>query len=255
MVVDAALVVRADRDSPENGNKEGPMAYGNLWMGYVLNSLRWRGGVRKDLRGDDAVGEKFKDAVESLDPSCLIGCGHGSPDTWTGQYIEDRYSTLLTPYNAGLMEGRVVYLLSCLTGQKLGPEIVSHGALAYGGYTEEFVWTVESPESPATDKLAAPFGNASTTFPKLLVGGKTVSEAREKALAVFEAEMEKWEKSEDPYAREVVKWLNFDMQAFTVLGDEEATGLDPKLAQGIVITAVIGVSAVIGIILYRRRRK
>lgn len=252
---DAALVVRANRDSPENGGAAGPMAYGDLWTGWVLNSLRWRGGARRDLRGNDAVGVKFESAVRTEDPSLLVGCGHGNPDTWVGQYVEKErgYSTLMTTHNAGLMGGRVVYLLSCLTGRELGPAMVRLGAIAYTGYSDEFIWTVESPESPATDRLAAPFGNASTVFPKALVEGKTVREAKEKALRVFEAEMERWEKSEDPYAREVVKWLLWDRDAFTVLGDEGARGLEPRIALGLLLGAIaIGVVA---FMLIRRRGK
>lgn len=252
---DAALVVRANRDSPENGGTAGPMAYGDLWIGWVLNSLRWRGGARMDLRGNDAVGDKFENAVRTEDPSLLVGCGHGSPDTWTGQYVEEArgYSTLMTTYNAGLMKDRVVYLLSCLTGQQLGPGMVRLGATAYAGYRDEFIWAVESPESPAADRLAAPFGNASTMFPKALVEGKTVREAKAKALGVFEAEMERWEKSEDPYAREVVKWLLWDRDAFTVIGNEGAKGLESRIAIGLVLSA-IAIGAVAFILIRRRRR-
>lgn len=252
---DAALVVRPNRDSPENGAAAGPMAYGQLWMGYVLSSLRWTGAPRKELRGNDAVGDKFDGAVRTENPSLVAGAGHGSADTWVGQYVPEEYgySTLLTTYNADLMKDRVVYLLSCLTAKELGPEIVRRGARAYAGYREEFVWTVESPESPATDRLAAPFGAASTAFPKVLIGGRTVREARERTLEAYEAEMEEWERSEDPYAREVVKWLNWDMQALAVEGDEEARGLKPRLALGLVLSAAaVGVGA---LVLLRKKGK
>ncbi len=252
---DAALVVRANRDSPVNGDMAGPMAYGHLWMGWILNSLRWRGGARLDLRGNDAVGVKFESAVRTEDSSLLVGCGHGNPEIWVGQYVEAerRYSTLMTTYNAELMRGRVVYLLSCNTARKLGPEIIRKGGIAYAGYNDEFVWTVESPESPAADRLAAPFGSASTTFPRALVGGKTVREAKEQTLKAFDGEIERWEKNEDPYAREVVKWLLWDREAFTVLGNEEARGLEPRIALGLLLSA-IAVGAV-AFILIRRRRK
>lgn len=255
MVSDAALVVRPNRDSPLNGGMEGPMAYGELWMGMVLSSLTWRGGTRRQLHGDYAISSQFTGATQSLDPSLVVGVGHGNSDTYTGQYIAGGYSVLLTLYNAGMMAGRVVYLLSCSTAQNLGPEMISKGAVAYAGYNLDFVWTVESPWSPATDRLAAPFGKASTMFPKVLVGGRIVRDAKAKAIEVFNQEIERWEGSTDPYAREVVKWLLWDRDAFTVLGNEEARGLDPKLAIGLVASAA-GVGALAyGIYRYRRRRK
>lgn len=254
MVRDATVVVRPNRDSPENGDLAGPMAYGELWMGLVLKSLTWRGGTRQQLHGNNAVDSKFEGVTRSFDPSLVVGCGHGNSDIFTGQYIAGGYSVLLTTDNAGLMAGRVVYLLSCLTAQSLGPEMVNKGTVAYAGYNQPFVWTVVDPSYPAMDRLAAPFGRASTAFPKVIVGGATVREAREKAIEVFNQEIERWERSADPYAREVVKWLLWDRDAFTVLGDEEARGLKPKLAIGLVLSAV-GVGALAyGIHRYRRKR-
>ncbi len=257
MVNDAALVVRPNRDSPANGGTAGPMVYAEVWMGMVLSSLRWRGGTRQELHGDDAIGSQFTGATQSLNPSLVVGCGHGGPDTYTGQYIEGSgYSVLLTTANAGLMAGRVVYLLSCSTAQNLGPGMISQGAVAYAGYNQDFVWTVIDPSSPATDRLAAPFGKAGTMFPKVLVGGKIVRDARAKAIETFNQEIARWEGSTDPYAREVVKWLIWDRDAFTVLGNQEATGLDPKLAIGLVASAAVGVGALAyGIYRLRRRRR
>lgn len=45
---------------------------------------------------------------------------------------------------------------------------------------------------------AGPTNNASTTFPRELIGGKTVREAKEKTLKVFDEEIARLEKSSDP---------------------------------------------------------
>lgn len=256
MVRNAAIVTNPNRDSPENGGTQGPYAYGVVWMGSVINSLFWRGGFRQVLQGDAAVGRKFEDATVSLDPSLIVGFGHGSEEIWTGQYVEaeGRYSVLLTPINADLMVGRVVYLLSCYTAQELGPEMIQRGAVAYGGYNQAFTWVGADPSSPATDRLAAPFGRASTAYPKEIIAGKTVKVAKDKAIEVFNQEMERWEQSDDPYAREVVKWLLWDRDAFTVLGNEEAVGFIPSTRTVIIAAAAIGAAA-IGYWIYRRRRK
>ena len=259
MATDAALVTRPTRDSPQNGGTAGPYAYGQIWMRSVLNSLLWRGGTRKQLYGDDAVRSKFEEAVQSLDPSLFVGMGHGSENAFSGQYVEGmfggEYSVLLTIENADLMAGRVVCLCSCLTAKQLGPALIEKGAVAYAGYNQPFAWVVSTPETPWFDRHAEPFGRAVTKFPKTLVYGKTVGAAKEEALKVFEQEMERWEKSDDPYAREVVKWLNFDMQAFTVLGSEETKGLEPKVAAGLVATAAGVGAGAIGYVIYRWRKK
>jgi len=252
MVTDAALVVRPNMDSPDNGGTAGPYSYGEVWMGSILSSLAWRGGLRKQLYGDDAVASKFASTVQSLDPSFVVGMGHGNEEVYAGQYINGAYSILMNLDNADLMAGRVVYLLSCLTAQQLGPAMIEKGAVAYAGYNQDFVWTV-SGGPPATDPLAAPFATSSTTYPKVLVKGKIVGEAKVRTIEVFNQQIAAWEKSADPYAREVVKWLLWDRDAFTVLGDEEARGLEPKLAIGLVISAVV--AGAIGYAVYRWRRR
>jgi hypothetical protein len=253
MVTNAALIVRPNMDSPENGGAAGPYSYGEVWMQSVLNSLAFRG-VRKQLYGDDAVASKFISAIESLNPSLVVGMGHGNAEAYAGQYTEGGYSILLTTANADLMAGRVVYLLSCLTAQELGPMMEARGATAYAGYNQEFVWTVSTPESPATDPLAAPFARASTMYPKVLIAGKTVEEAREEAIKTFNQEIEAWEQSTDTYAREVVKWLLWDRDAFTVLGDEAAVGFIPSTRTVLIAAGVIGVAA-IGYWIYKRRKR
>jgi len=255
MVQNAALVTNPNRDSPENGGTQGPYAYGVVWMRSIINALAFRG-ARQVLEGDVAVGSKFEDAARSMDPSIVVGFGHGASDMWVGQYIEaEGYSILLTPANADLMVGRVIYLLSCYTAQELGPEIVRSGAIAYAGYNQAFTWVGSDTSSPATDLQAAPFGRAATAYPRELVRGKTVKEAKDKAIEVFNQEIERWEQSDDIYAREVVKWLLWDRDAFTVLGDETAVGFIPRTPTVLIVAgAIAAAAAAYGIYRWRKRR-
>jgi len=256
MVENAAIITIPNRDSPENGGMAGPYAYGVAWMRSVLNSFILRRGLKQVLQGDADIGSNFENVTKSLNPSLVVGFGHGASDTWAGQYIktEDGYSILLTPANADLMVGRVVYLLSCFTAQELGPDMINSGATAYAGYNQEFTWVGSNTSFPAIDPQAAPFGRAATAYPKELIGGKTVGSAKEKAINVFNEEIARWEKSTDPYAREVVKWLLWDRDAFTVLGDETAVGFEPKLAVGLIAAGVIA-AGVVAYLLYRGRKK
>jgi len=255
MVKNVALVTIPNRDSPENGGAQGPYAYGVVWMNGILSSLLLKGERRQVLQGDNDVGDKFEDAARATDPCLIIGFGHGASDIWVGQYVptEERYSTLLTPANADMMAGRAVYLLSCLTAQELGPALVNSGAISYAGYDQEFTW-VGSGASPATDLQAAPFGRAATAYPKELIAGKTVKEAQDRAIAVFNEEIAKWEQSTDSYAREIVKWLLWDRDAFTVLGDTTTLAITPGIPVILIVGGVIAASAA-AYAIYRWRKR
>ena len=230
------LVVRPTRDSPENGGTAGPLAYGQYWLQHVVWSLRVRDLPTVDLRNHDAVRPTFEEAVRNENPSVVVGAGHGLSTLYSGQFLGPGYSLLLarpgTPEekpdlhidldNAGIMRGRVVYLLSCLAGKSLGPYIVERGGRAFAGFSEEFVWTVSSPRLPGVDDLARSFGRLATAFPKALASGRTVGEAEEEFRRTADAEVRRWEESGHPFAREVVKWLLWDKDAFTVIGDKSA---------------------------------
>jgi hypothetical protein len=256
MVKNVALVTIPNRDSPENGGAQGPYAYGVVWMNGILSSLLLKGERRQVLQGDSDVGDKFEDAARATDPCLIIGFGHGASDIWVGQYVptEERYSTLLTPANADLMAGRAVYLLSCLTAQELGPALVNSGAISYAGYNQEFTWVGSETSSPATDLHAAPFGTAATAYPKELIAGKTVAEARDRAIAVFNEEIAKWEQSDDSYAREIVKWLLWDRDAFIVLGDDTTTAIIPRIPVILIVGGAI-VAGAVAYAIYRRRKR
>jgi hypothetical protein len=256
MVKNVALVTIPNRDSPENGGTDGPYAYGVVWMNSILSSLLLKGEKKQVLQGDADVGSRFNDATMTTDPCLIVGFGHGSADIWVGQYVpaDGAYSTLLTSANVNLMSGRSVYLLSCLTGQQLGPALVNGGAISYAGYNQEFTW-VGSETSPATDVRSASFGKAGTAYPKELIAGKTVAEARDRAIAVFDEEIARWGQSDDIYAREIVKWLLWDRDALTVLGDQASTAIIPGAPLTLIIGGVIAISvAAYGVYRWRKGR-
>ena len=98
------------------------------------------------LKGDHYVVEIFEEDVtrkqlEELiileNPDIFLGMGHGLYGEFTGQNKE----IILDTDNAYLLEGKVVYLLSCQTGEILGEEIAKH-ALAYVGYDEDWLFEI-----------------------------------------------------------------------------------------------------------------
>lgn len=85
----------------------------------------------------------------------FVGVGHGEPDAFTG--AGDSPIWQVGKVNPKETSGKVVKLLSCLTGQQLGPDLVSNGgARAFLGYDDDIVWLADSGYSlwPYSDPYA-----------------------------------------------------------------------------------------------------
>ena len=68
----------------------------------------------------------------------LTGAGHGTYTTFNGFGGEPVFS--VGGYTADVVRGKIAHFLSCENGQKLGPDFVVNGCLAYIGYDENFTF-------------------------------------------------------------------------------------------------------------------
>ena len=68
----------------------------------------------------------------------LTGVGHGTHDTYTGDYYDPIFS--IGNYNQEEVRGKIVHLLSCETARSLGQDFVNQGCLAFFGYDENFIY-------------------------------------------------------------------------------------------------------------------
>ena len=100
--------------------------------GFVL--IRCQGGLARRIY---VALEAVKDNVRYI-----TGVGHGSPDTFTGNYGEVIFSC--GKYSDKEANGKIVHLISCETAQLLGPEFVANGCRAYFGYDENFAFQMDT---------------------------------------------------------------------------------------------------------------
>jgi hypothetical protein len=146
-------------------------------------------------------------------------CGHGSPIEFTGQYVR----TIFYACDSRELAGRVVYLLSCETGQRLGPDIISKGGRAYVGYTEDFgFYTPASnrPEDVMNDPMSRAFFEPVVTLLNALADGRTVGDAHRASLARWNYWIDYW--SRQPGGSRIVALLVHDRDAQVLLGDASA---------------------------------
>ena len=91
------------------------------------------------LGGVDATYANFASALGNNDPLLVYAGGHGAESVFTLQNQEHALWSVDPTWghndsNVGLVQGRIVYLLSCLTGQQLGPAIAAQDNTFYLGY-------------------------------------------------------------------------------------------------------------------------
>lgn len=143
----------------------------------------------------------------------IIATGHGAPDEVYG------HGDIILKegeYSEGEVKGKKIYLLSCLAGQSLGPDLVEHGAKVVFGYTEDFVAfiTLNDFFFPFKDRTAALFFKPACTGMEMLIEGEEdYDKILEKQKGEFLANAEKIE-AEDP---EMAVFLRYNSDALVHL--------------------------------------
>lgn len=188
-----------------------------------------------DLAGSDAVKEKIYEKLDELNPIFFFGMGHGNIDKFTDDkewavWWCGEKSCSLPPDN---LRGRIVYLWSCLTARQLGPKIIEHGGWSYAGFKEEWVWVPDRlGGDPYDDKYAKGFFESGNELIIALLDKKTMQEAVQASLDKYNEWIDYWKQSDDPGASECIKWLAWDRDALTLLGDPFASLMQLKIEQG-----------------------
>ncbi len=179
----------------------------------IIKTARYRGFTVIDLKGDDATRAKVEDAIRTHDPICFLGLGHGSSDTFADQYGEVAFKAC---ENDDMLAGRVVYLLSCLTGQVLGKSMIDKGCTAYLGYTKEVYFHFGIPELDWT------FGMTTIVSFLSLAFGATTKEAYEIAVKWHNKMIDYWGGVNDPIVPIIVDHLVWNRDCLVLYGAENA---------------------------------
>lgn len=129
----------------------------------------------------------------------IIATGHGAPDE---VYGHGDIVLKEGEYSEGEVKGKKIYLLSCLAGQSLAPDLVEHGAKVVFAYDTDFVALISLQNffMPFKDRTATLFFKpACTGMGMLIEGEEDYEKILEKQKEEFLANAEKI-KGEDPEA-------------------------------------------------------
>lgn len=185
---------------------------------YVRPHFNNQGADVIPLYTTKAVRSEFQKECDATDIGFVSGFGHGSEHVFTGH----EYDTLWEQngYNPREASGRIIHLLSCLTAQRLGPDLISKGAKAYFGYYEPFFFYTQDPppSDPLQDVVADPFFECDSLIDRRISEGCRAQSVYEEVLRHFDARIEEWTEHEP----EVARRLLWDRNALCFIGDPNA---------------------------------
>jgi len=179
-------------------------------LNHAINHSRSQGWTSVVVSRESADKNTVYNAIDQHDPCAIFGFGHGSNCGYTGNSIAE---TIFDCTDCSKVKDRVVYLLSCLTANGLGPEMMNQGALAYAGFNISWTWlSTNTNNDPYSDKYAKGFYESAVELWKALSEGKTFKEAVQRSVDKYNWWIDYWfdTNPEDENAQECIKWLAHD---------------------------------------------
>ena len=212
-------------------NYERATEYLYHWSVPYIRTSQQLGTSVPDLAADDATRAKFVQSVQNSDSKLLVLQGHGSETVLTGQH----YEPILEMKDEGaLLEGKVIYALSCLTGAQLAQyEVDNNGVVCYLSYFEHFQFFTREGATPLNDPAAAPFFQSSHAFWSALLDGNTTGESYDISQEEFERSIAEWQQSADASAPFIAAALVWDRDCQELHGAHDVTVSVPMITAGV----------------------
>lgn len=176
----------------------------------------------RDIKAEDVKKTVVYSTIDDHDPLSFYGFGHGQDCYFTG----DTGETIFSCSECDKLAGRIVYLLSCLTANGLGPKIIENGAIAYAGFNISWTWLGDIDNNgefiypdPYNDPYALGFYQSANQLWVSLLDGKTFQEAVQDSINMYDTWIDYWfnDNPQDPYSQECIKWLAHDRDGLVAL--------------------------------------
>ena len=229
--------------------------YAAAYQAQVLGAARSAGLPTTDLHATNATLQNFENILRTQDPLLINISGHGQDNYMTGQGGQP----LLSPANANLMDGRVVYDLSCLSGRGLGPAVVNAGAISFLGYDENF-WLVQMIEggiaNPLNDEFAKGFFESHNAAPIAFIRGRSILRSYQISQDSFNTWIQAWENVDSADAILIAGYLLWDRdhQVLIPPNPVEPTRIKPSIISPFALLAGIGILGAFMLIPSRRKK-
>lgn len=199
---------------------------GYLALQHAVDYLKAKGFTLDDLGGANAVRTKVLDSISRIDPIWFFGVGHGNASTFTGQNLNVIWQTC----DCSQLSGRVVYLLSCITGAGLGPDMVNNKkAKTNISYKDVFGWYQKSIQDPLVDEYAKGFYEPVMELIYSLADGRTARESWNANMDRWNYWIDYWRRSTDSNAALILQELLHDRDCQVLFGDDSARVVEAEV--------------------------
>jgi len=197
---------------------------GYFGLGHVVDYAADKSFNIEDLKSEQADNPYIDDTVNSFNPFMIYGFGHGNVNVYTAN---SETPVWVVGENLTHLSGRIIYLLSCLTANQLGPYLIDQGVLSYGGFLVSWTWLTEDLNGdPYNDFYAEGFYKSVNRFFESLLDDNVMSRAMQDSIEEYNNWIAYWETSNDESASEIIKWLIHDRDGLIIYGDPNASMLD-----------------------------
>lgn len=173
-----------------------------------------------DLHKEKAIRKELEGRIKKISPELVILNGHGDSKSVGGH---DNHILIKAGENEKILKNRITYAISCKSAKVLG-KTCADKKTTYIGYDEDFIFNGQAKyiQKPLKDKRAAQFLDAANQVTIALLKGHTAKEASDISKNAFRKALKKIlpSTSSDPYAREDVRDLFWNMNHQVCLGDQ-----------------------------------
>ncbi|KPJ56299.1 hypothetical protein AMJ49_05230 [Parcubacteria bacterium DG_74_2] len=192
------------------------------WSQEIIELARKKSIQVLDLAKKRANRKELTSIISKKQPSFIFFNGHGSDDSISG---EDGNVLIKIGKNEKLLKSKIIYALSCKSARKLGPQSIKTGAVAYLGYSDDFVflYTPEKLSKPLNDELAALFLKPSNQLVRSLLKENSINDSFNRAKALFIKNIQGLLTSESSPYNYALPYLMWDLRHLTCLGDNESS--------------------------------
>lgn len=195
--------------------------YLSIWAEKFFNLAKDKGYSIIDLFRERANHKEIESVFHKRNPCFVIINGHGD-DKFVAGYENE--PLLIAKINSFLLQGKIIYAISCRSARILGEEVGQYENTAYIGYKDDFIllYLERYRTRPTEDKLAGFFLEPSnlvvTTLLKGHTAGKAVMKARREFFRNIQQLLTSKTKAEDSSA---VRYLLWNMNNLVVCGDKD----------------------------------
>lgn len=182
------------------------------WSDILIEEAEKNGMHVIRLDKQKANRKKLHSYLSKQPTEIIVLNGHGAEDLVTGH---DGEVILSSKDKLQFFKGKNIFIRACSSAAKLGYEIIKNGAQGFIGYTRPFIF-IRDPDSlhrPLQDETAGPVLSCSNQVAISLIKGKSVKEAQETSMDMYNQKLIEYSSSkfDEAWILPFLKW-NRDCQ-------------------------------------------